>query len=105
MTILTASVAFLVLWWGTGWKSKVVDQFHNLQPHGDPMAFRLGDGDDPTLYRHYQGMARIDTSGIPYIILTRSEKYGGWTDPETGDYPTAGPHTRTRGVCSSLAMC
>lgn len=52
----------------------VEGQFANLQLHGDAMAFRLGVGDDPTVFDHYQGMARLNDpdDGTPYIILTRS---------------------------------
>jgi len=59
----------------------VYDQFWNLQKHGDPMAFRLGVGENPTLYRHYQGMARVnDSSGKPYIIIVRSDNREDYAD-------------------------
>jgi hypothetical protein len=52
---------------------EVENQFARLQLHGDAMAFHLGEGDDPTVFDHYQGIARFNgPDGTPYIILTRS---------------------------------
>lgn len=64
----------------------VMGQFRNLQLHGDAMAFHLGVGDNPSLCRHYQGMARIDgPDGTPYVLLTRSGSEAACVG--TGDYP------------------
>lgn len=47
-------------------------QFQQLGPHGDALGFHLGVGDDPWICKHYQGIARLEGPGRPYLFLSRS---------------------------------
>lgn len=48
-------------------------QFAAMSVHGDPLALRLGVGDDADICRHYQSINRVNgADGTPYLLLTRS---------------------------------
>ena len=76
----------------------VESQFRNLQYHGDPVAFHLGEGFDiqktigsgligAKYCKHFQGLARMDYKGTPYFFLTRS---GNHTCTKIGGVGIAG---------------
>lgn len=51
----------------------VVLQFGNLAHHPDPISVGRGAGQDSSLCKHYQGIARYDLwDGTPYLIMSRS---------------------------------
>ncbi len=50
----------------------VVAQFDALALRPEGLAFRIGDSPDPSLCRHYQGVARSNGMGVPYLFVTRS---------------------------------
>lgn len=51
----------------------VVSQFSLLAHHPDPISIGRGVGQDSTLCKHYQGIARYDLwDGTPYLIISRS---------------------------------
>ena len=45
----------------------VVEQFNALTQRADPIGFHIGESPDPSLCKHYQGLARIEgADGTPY---------------------------------------
>ena len=51
----------------------VVVQFNALTTRPDPMGFEIGDGPDPSMCRHHQGLIRTEAAdGTPYFIVSRS---------------------------------
>lgn len=66
----------------------VIDQFRALKHHGEALGFRLTGGvPDPTLFRHFQGIQRLEGAGTPYFFVSRS---GNETTPDPdifGDDP------------------
>lgn len=52
-------------------------QFGQISPHGDALGFHRGVGDDPWICKHYQGVARSEGTGRPYLFLTRSGNHTG----------------------------
>ncbi len=68
----------------------VVDQFNKLALRPEALGFSLGDSPEPSLCRHYQGLARKHGPGTPYLFITRSGNDPGTlafchpSDPDDG---------------------
>jgi len=52
----------------------VAEQFKALaDQRADPLGFRIGSTPNPSMCRHYQGLARVDApDGTPYFLITKS---------------------------------
>ena len=50
----------------------VVASMNSLRSHGDLMGFRLGDAPDPTLFHHWEGIARLMSRGGRYLAVSRA---------------------------------
>lgn len=50
----------------------VVGQFKAITDRADALGFGIGDSPDPSLCRHYQGIARSSGEGTPYLFVSRS---------------------------------
>src|SRR5688572_29651620 len=50
----------------------VIVQFNALAVRPEALGFGLGGSPEPSICRHYQGMARAQGPGTPYLFVTRS---------------------------------
>jgi len=50
----------------------VVGQFNALMERADALGFGRGSSPDPSMCKHYQGIARAHDPGTPYFFVTRS---------------------------------
>lgn len=50
----------------------VVASMNSLRTHGDLMGYHLGDGDDPSLLHHWEGINRLMSHGARYMAVSRA---------------------------------
>jgi hypothetical protein len=50
----------------------VVDQFNKLALRPEALGFNLGNSPEPEQCKHYQGLARRNGAGVPYLFVSRS---------------------------------
>ncbi len=65
----------------------VRDQFSKLSLRPEALGFWIGNSPDPTLCKHYQGLARLEKSGTPYVFISRSGNINGTACPFAGNNP------------------
>lgn len=67
----------------------VVGQFNALSERADALGFGIGDAPDPITCRHYQGIARSQGPGVPYLFVTHNGNHNGLSCPIRDDFPGA----------------
>lgn len=50
----------------------VVGQFEAFSERAEAIGFGIGSSHDPSVCRHYQGVTRSETPGVPYLFVTHS---------------------------------
>ena len=50
-----------------------VGQFLTLKHHGEALGWRIGGAPDPSIYDHYQGLARYPGTGVPIFYVTQKD--------------------------------
>lgn len=82
----------------------LVDQFRSLRDHGDPLGFHLGRAPDVSLFKHWQGIQRLQGAGGRHMVVSRSGAGTAFAVVSMSSRPGGGERLRSNRLGSRAAV-